>query len=191
MLSARNFQPEYGSNRKAHNLLKRKTMIGLRTITLLLLTSVSSFCAAQAVSSATVRQGAPVALAFTAPLTSATAAVGDKVNLVLTGNLQVDGVTVAKAGATLSGQVTFVKKAAMAGRSGQINIRLDDLVAGNKKIKLSGSKNNSDGPDVQFSSPYHLKWPMGLFRTGDNVEISSGTLLTVFVAEEVTLPLPR
>lgn len=191
MLYTRNFHPWRGSNRKVHNLLNGKTMIGFRTITLLLLTSVSSFCGAQAVSTATVRQGSPVALAFTAPLSSATAAVGDKVSLVLAGNLQVDGVTLVKAGTTLSGQVTLVKRAAMAGRSGQINIRLDDLVARDMRIKLTGSKNKADKPDLQFSTPYHLKWPLGLLRTGDNVEINGGTLLTVFVAEEITLPLPH
>jgi len=188
MLSSRDFQHLCGSKDNRMMVAEEINLIDIRQIALLLLTAVSSLCAAQGVSSATLRQGTPIALVFTSSLNSESAATGDKVNFVLTSNVQVNGATVAKAGAKVSGEVTFVKRAATAGRSGEINLRLDDLLVGDKRIKLSGSKDKTIEPDVQYSRPYHLKWPMGLLRTGDNVEISSGTLLTVFVAEEVTLP---
>jgi hypothetical protein len=41
---------------------------------------------------------------------------------------------------------------------------------------------------VHYERPYNLKFPLGLFRTGDDVEIRTGTLLTVFVADDVLLP---
>lgn len=164
-------------------------MIGIRQIAFLSVTALASLCAAQGVSSATLRQGTPIVLAFTSPLNSASAATGDKVNFVLAGNLQVDGAIVAMAGTKVSGEVTFVKRAAMAGRSGELNLRLDDLLVGDRKIKLTGSQTKPESAEVQYSRTYHLKWPMGLLRTGDDVEIGAGTLLTVFVAEEITLPL--
>jgi len=96
---------------------------------------------------------------------------------------------VAKEGAEVSGSVTFVKRAALAGRSGQINLRLDALRVRDKDVRLSGSKDKNAASDVQFSRAYHLKWPMGLMRTGDDVEINSGTQLTVYVSEDIALSI--
>jgi hypothetical protein len=41
---------------------------------------------------------------------------------------------------------------------------------------------------VRYSNPLRLKWPFGLFRRGDEVEIRQGTGLKVIVAEDCDLP---
>ncbi|MGD0548855.1 MAG: hypothetical protein ABR991_13720 [Terracidiphilus sp.] len=136
-----------------------------------------------------LREGTPVSLAFGGPLSSKTAAVGDIVTLVLAQDIKVDGVIVAKAGSVALGKITYVKKAAFAGRSGSLSIRLDGLMTGDKKIKLRASWKKDGESEVQYSRPYNLKYPMGLYRTGDDVEIASGTSLIVFVAEDISLPI--
>ena len=165
-------------------------MIGTRQILGLLLAAVASCSLAQAQASVVLREGTPVSLAFVAPLNSTTAAMGDRVSFVLADDIRVDGALVAKAGCTASGEITDVKRAALAGRSGEITLRLDGLMVGDRTVKLRGSKERTGNSDVQYKNPYHLKWPMGLLRTGDNVRINQGTLLPVFVAEDTSLPAP-
>jgi hypothetical protein len=141
-----------------------------------------------AAGAATLREGTPVPLAFDGGLSSKTASPGDTVNLVLATDLRVGGVTVAKAGSKVSGHVTSVKRAAAPGRSGALSLQLDYLQAGDVTVKLRGSKDRNGNVAIQYSRPSHLKWPMGLLRTGDEIEIAQGTMLTVFVAEEISLP---
>jgi hypothetical protein len=135
-----------------------------------------------------LRGGTPVQLAFAESVSSKTATQGGTVRFVLASDVRIGGTTVAKAGSNVSGRLTFVKHAAAPGRSGALNIQLDYLEAGNAKVKLRGSKDKQGVSEIQYSRPYHLKWPMGLMRTGDDIEISQGTTLTVFVAEDIALP---
>ncbi len=163
-------------------------MMGIRHIALMLLTAASSSSIAQNHTSVVLREGTPVSLAFVEPLNSGTAAVGGHVSLVLAEDIKVNGAVIAKNSHVVTAEVTDVKRAALAGRSGQITLRLDGMMVGDRKVKLRGSRDRTGESDVQYSRPYHLKWPGGLMRTGDNVEINQGTLLSVFVAEDVSLP---
>jgi len=127
-------------------------------------------------------EGAPVALVFTTALNSRTAAVGDPVAFELAEDLKADGVVLAKAGSPASGRVVQVKRAALAGRSGSIGLRLNDLAVGHVQIELRGDREGA-GSEVQLSRPHHLKWPMGLLRNGDELEIKVGAPLTVFAGK--------
>jgi len=163
-------------------------MILIRRIAALLLALTPS-CFAQSPTVTVVHEGTLVSLALVGTLNSRTAKVGDHVDLMLVSDVTANGAVVAKEGAEVSGSVTFVKRAALAGRSGQINLRLDALRVRDKDVRLSGSKDKNAASDVQFSRAYHLKWPMGLMRTGDDVEINSGTQLTVYVSEDIALSI--
>jgi hypothetical protein len=170
-------------------------MIGISRIARMLPPVVLCFAATQARAgvpaaggAATLREGTPVAVAFTGNITSKTAAKGDPVSLELVNDLAGGGVVVAKAGCKVVGHVTAVKKAAAPGKSGALNVQLDYLEVGNGKVRLRDSKDKVDESGIQYSRPYHLKWPVGLLRTGDDIEIKQGTMLTVFVAEDISLP---
>ena len=166
-------------------------MIGIRQIVFVLLAAVPSCCIAQNQANAVLRQGTPVSLSFAEPLNTSTAAIGDRVNFVLANDITVNGEVVAKAGCMAFGQITEVIRAALAGRSGRLTLKLDGLFVGDKKVKLRASRNGAGENDVQYGRPYHLKWPMGLLRTGDNVVIGQGTLLSVFVAEDISISPAR
>lgn len=75
-----------------------------------------------------------------------------------------------------------------AGRSGALWLHIEPLRLGSQTIPLRASLNGNGNSDVNCERPYHLKFPMGLFGTGDDVEIRSGASLTVYVAEDVQLP---
>jgi hypothetical protein len=137
---------------------------------------------------ATLREGTPLLVDFAGSLSSKTASQGDPVSLVLVNDIHIGGVTVARAGCRIFGAVTLAKRAAAPGKSGQLAIRLDYLQVGARKVKLSASRDKAGPSEVRYSRPYHLKWPMGLLRTGDDVEIAQGAVLTLFVAEDVSLP---
>jgi hypothetical protein len=137
---------------------------------------------------AVLREGTPVAVVFGGNLSSKTAVKGDAVTLELAGDLTVDGLLVARAGAKVAAHVASVKRAAAPGKSGELNLQLDRLDTGNATVPLRGSKARGQKDGVQYSLPYHLKWPMGLLRTGDDVEIKAGTTLTVFAAGNIMLP---
>jgi hypothetical protein len=136
----------------------------------------------------TLREGTPALIGFAENISSKTAAKGDAVAFVLVNDINVGGLTVAKAGCKVIGQVAAVKKATAPGKSGALDVQLDYLAIGNAKVRLRGSKDNADRNGIQYSLPYHLKWPMGLLRTGDDIEIKQGTTLTVFVAQDISLP---
>jgi len=139
------------------------------------------------VNSAILREGTPVSLTFIEPLSSGSAAIGNRVQFVLAKDLENNGSVAAKAGSIASAEVIDVKRAEPPGRSGKITLRLDGLLADGLTIKLRGSKEGTGPSDVQYSRSYAFKFPFGLLRPGDNVKIKTGTLLTVFVAEDIPL----
>lgn len=115
-------------------------------------------------------------------LSSAYAAEGATVSFVLANNLTADGAIAVKSGTKAFAKVASAVKAKAAGRSGYLSLRLEPIHMGNQTILLSASAKGNN--DAHYERPYHLKFPMGVFRTGDDVEIRSGTTLTVFVAED-------
>jgi len=155
---------------------------------------VAISCAAIAQSTTpavTLRAGTPVTLVFSSDLSSGNVAEGASVPLVLASNLMAEGTIVVRSGTKAFATVTMVVKARAAGRSGALTLHLEPLHAGNQTIPLRVNLNGNSTSDVHYERPYHLKFPMGLFRTGDDVEIRSYTSLTVFVAEDVMIPATK
>ena len=85
-------------------------------------------------------EGTDVQLAFDEDLTSKTAAEGDPVTFVLTDDLKVGGVVVAKAGCKAFGEVSHAERAGMMGKPGDLSIRLDYLKVGDVKVNCAGQR---------------------------------------------------
>ena len=137
----------------------------------------------------TLARGTEIRLIFTESLDSKTASAGANVNLILAHDVTAGGSIVARAGDKATGRVVQVKKARIAGRSGILDLRLDLPVEG-KPIALCDSKGRRDAV-IHYSRAFHLKWPLGLLRTGDDVAIPVGTGLTAFVSEDTVLVLKK
>jgi len=135
----------------------------------------------------TLAKGTQVWFIFTDSLDSKSASAGANVNLMLARDVMVDGFIVAKAGSKAVAKVVQVKKARIAGRSGILDLSLDFSIDG-KHIDLSGSMEKHDTV-IQYSRSFHLKWPFGLLRTGDDVEIPAGTGLKAYVSDDTALAL--
>jgi len=146
----------------------------------------------EAASKVVLKEGTEVKLKFRDNLSSKTAAEGDPVNLTLDQDLKVGDVTVAKAGATAVGTISQAKKSGMLGRAGELNMRLDHLMAGDSRVKLRGSKGKQgEGKEGTTVALTVLFGPIGLIKHGKNVEIKEGTPLMAYVDQDVELPPQR
>ena len=132
--------------------------------------------------------GTDVYLAFDEDLTSKTANEGDTVALVLTEDLKVGDVVVAKAGAKAVGEITNAQKAGMLGKGGELNMRLDYLKAGPTKVHLRGTKGgegkSGTGGAIALSL---LVSPLFLLLKGKEIKVAKGTALHAYVAEDTTV----
>jgi hypothetical protein len=145
--------------------------------------------AAAAPALAKLTEGSDVQLAFDEDVSSKTATEGDPVAFVLTDDLKVGNVIVAKAGCKAFGEVSHAEKSGMMGKPGDLSIRLDYLKVGDVKVRLRGTKGkegeSGTGSAVALTV---LFGPIGLIKHGKNIDIKKGTALKAYVADDVSLP---
>jgi len=128
-------------------------------------------------------------LVFTKGMSSKTAARGDAVELALLTDIKVGDIVVGKAGSKAVGVVSDVRKARAPGKSGALNIQLKYIQADTVQIPIRRLPTEASGSDIQaYNPPFHLKWPLGLFRTGDDVEINQQTTFDAYVDANVLVP---
>ena len=135
-----------------------------------------------------LKEGTDVALRFADALSSKTAALEDPVNLVLTEDLKVGDVVVAKAGTKALGTITNAKRAGMLGKGGELNMRLEYIKLGDIKVKLRGTKaREGDSKTGTMVALTVLFGPIGLIKKGKEIEIKEGTSLKAFVADDASV----
>ena len=133
--------------------------------------------------------GTDVPLVFDEDLSSKTAVEGDQVTLILTEDLKVGDVVVAKAGAKAQGEVTNAKKSGMMGKAGELNIRLNYLKVGTYKVHLRGTKGKEGQSGTTGAIVLTVLFgPIGLIKHGKNIDIKKGSALKAYVADDINLP---
>ncbi|MGD0347657.1 MAG: hypothetical protein ABSA85_12915 [Terracidiphilus sp.] len=134
-------------------------------------------------------EGSDVYLTFDEDLSSKTAQEGDSVAFVLSEDLKVGDVVVAKAGTRALGEVTNAQKSEMMGKGGELNIRLDYLKVGTARVHLRGTKggegNSGLGGAIALSM---LVGVFGLLHHGKEIKVQRGTPLHAYVSEDISLP---
>lgn len=148
----------------------------------------------QAVSVATVpaqfllTDGTDVSLVFDEDLSSKSAQEGDQVTLVLSEDLKVGDIVVAKAGAKAQGEVTNSKKAGMMGKAGELNVRLNYLKVGNSKVHLRGTKAKEGESGTTGAIVLTVLFgPIGLIKHGKDIDIKKGSALHAYVSDDINL----
>jgi hypothetical protein len=136
----------------------------------------------------TLKEGTDVNLKLAQSLSSKTAATGDSVELVLDQDLIVDNALVAKKGSRAVATVSNAKKAGMAGKGGELNLRLEYLKAGDTRVKLRGvqAKNgdNKTGATVGLVVAFGV---LGFMKHGKQAEVKEGTPVKAYIDEDVQL----
>jgi Chitobiase/beta-hexosaminidase C-terminal domain len=134
-------------------------------------------------------QGTPVRLAFAADVSSKTASVGDRIPLTLAEDLAVDGVVVAKKGATASATIIQVDKTGGAGQPGDLTVQADSLEANGESVRLRGTvylEGQPKPPNAEILIP--IVGPAFLLKHGQNAEIIHGATMTAFIYGDTSLP---
>ncbi len=135
-----------------------------------------------------LREGEDVGLKFAQNISSSTASDGDSVAFILSDDLKVGDVVVAKAGSKAFGEVTNAKKSGMMGKAGELNVRLDYVKVPDGKIKLRGSKAKEGESGTTGAVVLTVLFgPIGLIKHGKNIDIKEGTSLKAYVADDVAL----
>jgi hypothetical protein len=129
-----------------------------------------------------------VPLAFDEDISSKTAAEGDPVAFVLTDDIKVGDIIVARAGSKAFGEVTHAEKSGMMGKAGDLSIRLNYLKAGNVKVKLRGTKGKEGESGVTSTVVLTVLFgPIGLIKHGKNIDIKKGTSLKAYIGDDISL----
>src|SRR6476661_9615432 len=134
----------------------------------------------------TLKEGTEVNLKLAQTLSSKTAAVGDSVEMLLDQDLIVDKALVAKKGSRALATVSNAKKAGMAGKGGELNLRLEYVKAGDTKVKLRGAQakngDNKTGATVGLVLAFGA---LGFLKHGKQAEVKEGTPVKAYVDESV------
>lgn len=138
-----------------------------------------------------VTEGTEVRLRMLDKLSSANATEGQRFNLELEDDLQVDGKTVVPRGAKAVGTVMSAKKKGFMGKGGELNVMLDYLLFNDQRIRLRsvGTREGNDKVGTAVTLTV-LFGPLGLLKRGHDVDMNPGTVITAFVDQstEVTMP---
>jgi len=136
-----------------------------------------------------LKEGADVKLKFAQQISSKSASEGEAVNFLVAEDVKVGDVVVIKAGTKAFGAVTYAKRAGLAGKGGELNVRVDYLKMGAIKVRLRGSKSKEgDSKTGQSVGLLALFGPIGLIKHGDEITVAEGTPLSAFIDGEVMLP---
>jgi hypothetical protein len=74
------------------------------------------------------------------------------------------------------------------GKAGELNIRLDYLMAGGSRVRLRGNKNKEGEGKEGTAIALSMLSPFGLLKHGKQSEVQAGTPLTAYVDEDIDLP---
>jgi hypothetical protein len=143
---------------------------------------------AEAPAKLTLKEGTEVNLTLAQTLSSKTAVVGDTVEMLLDQDLIVDKALVAKKGSRAVATVSNAKKAGMAGRGGELSLRLEYLKAGDTRVKLRGAQgkngDNKTGATVGLVLAFGV---LGFMKHGKQAEAKEGTPVKAYIDEDVQL----
>jgi hypothetical protein len=114
-----------------------------------------------------LREGTEVHLTLDEPLSSKTAAEGDRFKITVAEPITLDDGAVIPAGYRGRGEVSAVERPGMMGKAGQLNVRLDYILIGDVKIT-----------------------PLFLLMKGKEATIPRGQALVGYVDDDVTIAQP-
>jgi hypothetical protein len=136
-----------------------------------------------------LKEGSDVMLTLDEDITSKTSQQGDLVTLILTEDLKVGDVIVARTGAKAMGEIISADKSEMMGKGGELSLRLDYLKVGNEKIHLRGNKTAGGKDSVGgMVGLMMICFVCGILHHGKESKILKGTPVHAYVSEDISLP---
>lgn len=142
-----------------------------------------------------LEDGTPVKLALLKEISSAHAELGQKIQFEVLNDLAVDGFTVLRRGALVTGIVTEVEKKKRLGRAGVLNFTISEVnLADGSKVPVRAYNNTNGDSHTVGVTALALNMPLAaapffLLMHGENSTIPKGTEITVFISGDIGLSL--
>lgn len=142
--------------------------------------------------SATVKltEGTPVTIRFDEKLSSAFNSQGDQFSISLNDRIALADGGEIQSGYRGKGEVTAAAKRGYMGKAGTLNVRVNYIRIGDKKVYLRANK-SQDGKDALGSTIALtvLFGPLGLLKRGHDVDIMSGQEIVAYVDRDAEIDL--
>lgn len=144
--------------------------------------------------------GTPIKLRLSQTVSSASAKAGDEIPFEVMDDIQVDGITVLKKGATAIATVTEAEAKRSMGRAGKLNMTISyaRLVDG-EKVSLRAVSNNTGGGHTgamagAMVATSLIVWPAApffLLMKGKDITIPQGTEISAFIDGDTRLDMSK
>ena len=140
--------------------------------------------------SVTISEGTEVKIRLLETLSSNNAVVGQKFNLELEQDLQLNNQTVFPKGTKALGSVVSARKKGFMGKAGELNIKIDYLLFGDQRIALRSTTASEGKSKVGTTVALTVLFgPIGLLKRGKDIELETGTVFTAFIDQTVQVPM--
>ena len=80
----------------------------------------------------------------------------------------------------------------MMGKGSELNLRLEDLIVGDSRMRIRGTRGKEGEGKVGTAGALTVLFgPIGLIKHGKNVEIKEGTPLLAYVDQDFAVPAAK
>lgn len=136
-------------------------------------------------------EGTEVRIKFNEKVSSETSVEGDQFVIEVDEDVDIDGKVLIPAGSKGRGEVTQAKKKGFIGKGGELNIRLNYVRVGDKRVRLSAQRGKQGDDKLGTTVALTVLFgPLGLLKRGKETAITPGQVITAFVEKDVELPFP-
>lgn len=115
---------------------------------------------------------------------------GDTFNLMVSEDVVIGEYVVIPRGTLGVGHVRWATGRGAFGKSGKIEVEVDHLVLGGRKVKLSGVHRKEGRGELTTTGTVAAAGPLSALIPGESAEILHGSILTAFLAENLGVVIP-
>jgi hypothetical protein len=134
--------------------------------------------------------GTSVRLRTMSPLSSMENKTGDRFDLEVSEDVQLNGITIIPRGSPAKGEITLVKKKGMWGKSGKLETRVLSVRANGRDIPLRGTVNDKGETGTAGVIGALVVLPIaGFFVTGTSATLPQGTGFTGLTESDLPIAL--
>src|ERR1044071_2451733 len=132
-----------------------------------------------------VTEGTPINVAVAKEVTSKEAKPNDPVEFTVVEDLVINGQVIVRKGTPATGSVINAEKRGYMGKSGKLAVQVESTTTSDgQRLKLRAAKGREGDDKTTSTFVLSMISPAFLFRKGSEAKITTGTVVTVYVAEE-------
>jgi hypothetical protein len=132
-----------------------------------------------------------VRIRFEDTVTSKAAQAGDRFNITLDEDVELDNGVVIPAGYRGIGEVMSAERHGFVGKAGNLSVTIDYIKIGDKRLHLRGAKGGEGKGSLGSAVALTILFgPLGLLARGADMTIPAGQKVTAYVDEDTDLKAP-